>query len=270
MARAWAPRVQGHVYVIGIDPAEGKPTSDDSALEVLDGDTGEEVACLAGKFPPQVLAAYAHQIGTWYNNAWLMCERNNHGHAVLGWLAEHSHLQRLLGEDRKPGWLSSTLGKTALYDAAAEAFLNGTAIVHHFATLDQLASIDGHTLRAPPGEHDDRADAYALACVGRRHARARAGYSWDDVFAVGTGCPAAAINGGWTSGPSVPYTCHADYVADLMRRAREQDYLDGGFGFQCTPNPDFRPDYRGMTAGAGARRAGAGGRRLGSRRPSRG
>jgi hypothetical protein len=63
--------------------------------------------------------------------------------------------------------------------------------LHHFATLDQLASIDGNTLRAPPGEHDDRADAYALACVGRRHARARAGYSWDDVFAVGTGCPAA-------------------------------------------------------------------------------
>jgi hypothetical protein len=112
----FAPPFQGHVYVIGIDPAEGNPTSDDSALEVLDADTGEEVACLAGKFPPQVLASYAHQIGTWYNHALLMCERNNHGHAVLGWLAEHSHLQRLMGQDQKPGWLSSTLGKTALYD----------------------------------------------------------------------------------------------------------------------------------------------------------
>jgi hypothetical protein len=42
----------------------------------------------------------------------------------------------------------------------------------------------------------------------------------------------------------VPYTCHADYVADLNRRAREQDYLDGGggFWFQYTPNPFYRPD----------------------------
>jgi hypothetical protein len=30
-----------------------------------------------------------------------------------------------------------------------------------------LASIDGSTLRAPAGEHDDRADAFALACTAR-------------------------------------------------------------------------------------------------------
>jgi hypothetical protein len=165
---------------------------------------------------------------------------------VLGWLAGNSHLQCLPGKDGKPGWLSSTLGKTALYDAAAEAFLNGQVIVHHFATLDQLANIDGHTLRAPPGEHDDRADAYALASVGRVEVRWRR--SWavpenEPAWRV-SGCP-AAMPGGWTSGPSVPYTCHADYVADLMRRARELDALDGGggFGFQYTPNPQFRPDY---------------------------
>ena len=29
----------------------------------------------------------------------------------------------------------------------------------------QLATIDGSTLKAPEGENDDRADAYALACV---------------------------------------------------------------------------------------------------------
>jgi hypothetical protein len=237
---------EGHVYVIGIDPAEGNPTSDDSALEVLDADTGEEVACLAGKFPPQVLAAYAHQIGTWYNWALLMCERNNHGHAVLGWLAGNSHLQCLLGKDGKPGWLSSTLGKTQLYDAAAEAFLNGQVIVHHFATLDQRASIDGHTLRAPPGDLDDRADAFALASIGRVEVRRRRSWALpENQPSWGlSGCPAARP-GGWTSGPSVLYTCHADHVADLMRRAREMDGLDGGggFGFQYTPTPFFRPDY---------------------------
>jgi hypothetical protein len=43
---------------IGFDgrPAEGNPSWDDSALVVLDAGTGEEVASLAGKFQPAVLA----------------------------------------------------------------------------------------------------------------------------------------------------------------------------------------------------------------------
>jgi hypothetical protein len=38
--------------------------------------------------------------------------------------------------------------------------------VHTFASFTQ-SSIDGSTSRAPDGEHDDRADAFALACAGR-------------------------------------------------------------------------------------------------------
>jgi len=37
--------------------------------------------------------------------------------------------------------------------------------VHSFTTYVQLASIDGVTLQAPEGQHDDLADAYALAIV---------------------------------------------------------------------------------------------------------
>ena len=33
----------------GADPAEGNPTSDDSALTILERDSGEEVASLASK-----------------------------------------------------------------------------------------------------------------------------------------------------------------------------------------------------------------------------
>jgi len=46
----FAVPVPGRKYVIGADPAEGNPTSDDSAATVLDVETGEEVATLAGKF----------------------------------------------------------------------------------------------------------------------------------------------------------------------------------------------------------------------------
>jgi hypothetical protein len=56
-------------YVIGSDPAEGNPTSDDSALEVLDAENGEEVAALAGKFQPSTLASHIDTIGKYFNQA---------------------------------------------------------------------------------------------------------------------------------------------------------------------------------------------------------
>ena len=155
----------GHHYVVGADPAEGNPTSDDSALTVLDRATGEEVAALAGKLQPSTLAAHADAVGRWYNNAELMVERNNHGHAVLLWLRDNSRLRRLSGPDGNEGWLASTKGNALLYDTLADAFRNEETVLHSFATFTQLASIEGSTLAAPEGEHDDRADSYGLACV---------------------------------------------------------------------------------------------------------
>lgn len=160
-------RTPGRAYVIGLDPAEGNPTSDDSALTVLDVLTGEEVAVLSGKFQPSVFAAYADAVGCYYNDAALMVERNNHGHAVLLWLEEHSALRRLKGSDEKPGWLSNALGKTLLYNEMADCFRDKDTTLHSFSTYTQLASIEGSTLRAPEGFHDDLADSYALANVGR-------------------------------------------------------------------------------------------------------
>ena len=153
-------------YCIGADPAEGNPTSDDSALVVLDCQTGEEVASLAGKFQPAVLAAHLDTIGRWYNGACLMVERNNHGHAVLQWLEANSTLPLLSGHDGRTGWLSSGKGKTLLYDACADAFRNKETVLHSFATFVQLSSIEGSSLRAPEGQFDDRSDAYALAVAG--------------------------------------------------------------------------------------------------------
>jgi hypothetical protein len=153
----------GHSYVLGADPAEGNPTSDDSALAVLDRASGEEVAALAGKFQPAVFAAHVDGIAQWYGGAGVLVERNNHGHAVLLWLRDHSSLALGSGLDHKDGWLSNATGKAMLYAQAADAFRQQQTVLHSFATFMQLASIEGASLRAPQGEPDDRAVAYALA-----------------------------------------------------------------------------------------------------------
>lgn len=169
--RIYQAPIHGHTYVVGADPAEGNPTSDDSALTVLDRLTGEEVAALAGKLQPSELARYIKEIGLYYSRAAVMCERNNHGHAVILWLNSNDYSAHLLaGHDGRTGWNSSELGKTRLYDAAADAFRHGETRLHTMEAYLQLASIEGGSLRAPQGEHDDRADSYALALVGRLHA----------------------------------------------------------------------------------------------------
>lgn len=157
----------GRRYCIGLDPAEGNPTSDDSGCTVTDLLSGEEVASFRGKYQPSTFAEYADQLGRYYNDAGVMPERNNHGHAVIGWLKDNSKLKVLPGHDGNPGWLSSSLGKSLLYNAAADAFKDKQTLLHSFDTYTQLASIEGSTLRAPEGFLDDLADSYALAEVGR-------------------------------------------------------------------------------------------------------
>jgi hypothetical protein len=174
------PPVPGRLYVVGGDPAEGNPTSDDSAACVLDAETGEQVAELAGKLEPAAFASALAQLSKWYNGAAVMCERNNHGHAVLLWLRNFApKVRRLEGHDGKEGWMSSALGKTSLYDKAADAFKNAELLIHSFGAFVQLSSIEGNTLRAPEGQHDDRADACALAVAGRAEAlRLARGSGW--------------------------------------------------------------------------------------------
>ena len=153
----------GHTYVIGADPAEGNPNSDDSALTVLDAGTWEETASLAVKVEPTIFAGYIEQIASYYNNAGIMPERNNHGHTLIATLTATGRNRLLTGYDTKAGWLSNVKGKVLLYDACADAVRDQATVIRTPDTISQLASIEASTLRAPEGLHDDRADSFALA-----------------------------------------------------------------------------------------------------------
>src|SRR5262249_36728944 len=145
----YAGPVPGRRYVVGADPAEGNPTSDESALAVLDLRTGEEVASLAGRFEPATFAAHVSAVAGWRGGAPVLVERNNHGHAVLAWLLDHARgLTRLCGDDGRPGWNTTTRGKALLYDGAGEALRDGEAVIHGLDTFSQLAGVEGSTLRA--------------------------------------------------------------------------------------------------------------------------
>lgn len=159
------PQIMGE-YFIGADPAEGNPTSDDSCASVVDMNTLEEVAVVAGKIEPSVFAGYLDTLSTWYNNATILPERNNHGHAVILALDETYGRDCAIGWDDRPGWMSSSRGKALMYSLVANSLKDGEPIIHTDVVLNQLASIEGGTLRAPEDEPDDYATAYSLAIAG--------------------------------------------------------------------------------------------------------
>jgi hypothetical protein len=161
----YAPPQPGRRYVVGADPADAGPQSHDSALEVMDLETGEQVCALAGRFEPAVFADHIDTVGRWYNHAPAFVERNNHGHAVLLALSEHSPLIRLHGLDDREGWLTMATSKAMMWSFAADACRQKACIIHGFATLTQAGAVEGSTLRGPEGQPDDRAVAFALCCT---------------------------------------------------------------------------------------------------------
>lgn len=163
----YAVPARNRQYVIGADPAEGNPTSDNSSFHVLDEISGEEVAALAGKFEPSTFASHIKALSEYFNNAPALPERNNHGHAVILWLRDNSKVRVLSGQDGKAGWQTTSVSKAYMYDKAADAFREEETTVHSFDTLMELLSIEGSTLSAPEGLPDDCATSYCLALLAR-------------------------------------------------------------------------------------------------------
>jgi hypothetical protein len=153
----------GVEYFIGADPAEGNPESDDSVAVVLNED-GEECAVLAGKIEPSTFAEYIYRLHQWYNYSGILPERNNHGHAVILALVDIHEASVLAGWDDNTGWMSSKKGKALMYTTAADYLRDNEVTIHNLTTFTQLSSISGSDLKAPEGDHDDYATAFALAC----------------------------------------------------------------------------------------------------------
>jgi len=164
--QSYTAPLPGTRYVIGADPAEGNPNSDDSAATVLNAYTGKEAASLRGKIEPTVFAAYLDTLAAYYNHAGIMIERNNHGHTVIAALQQSAQHKLLSGYDGKPGWLSNLKGKVILYNHTADIIRDQLCTLRTPELAAQLASIEASTLRAPEGLHDDLADSFALAVAG--------------------------------------------------------------------------------------------------------
>ncbi|MBS1702902.1 MAG: hypothetical protein JST12_14655 [Armatimonadetes bacterium] len=168
-------------YVVGADPAEGITTSkltDSCSADVLDHETGEQVATLHGKWDPKTFGRILDQLGRFYNTALLGVERNNHGHAVLVTLIdiceypniyEHEEYdQRKQSTYKKPGFPTNQKTRTLGLDTLATNLMFNEVLVRSIRTISEMMSfvkLPGGKSGAEKGAHDDKVLSLMVAAM---------------------------------------------------------------------------------------------------------
>lgn len=171
----WKHAHPAHQYVIGCDPAEGLDGQDASCAQVLDASNGAKVAVLHGQIPVQDFGRRIAELAREYNNATVIVERNNHGHALLltldaqgvGNLYRHREPGVVIG---RAGFPTSAPSKTHLVAQLRAALEGGDVTEPDINTLRELMEFQvdaSNRYGAPTGRHDDRAMALMLAVQGR-------------------------------------------------------------------------------------------------------
>lgn len=191
MIRIWERPKPGVQYIIAADPSEGvggkpmgevqinqasglpekhdgKRGGDPGAAVVYERATGKHVATLHAQLPPWVMGDILSQLGTFYNGALVVVERNNHGHAVLLALARDKKYPNIyIGLDKRAGWLTSEVSRITALERLEHAHREG-----HWSTPDTRVLAEVRTFlinpktgkaEAAPGGHDDLVLATAIA-----------------------------------------------------------------------------------------------------------
>lgn len=176
----WEQPLKGFAYVIGADPAEGRG-GDNSVAEVFNAHTGEQVAEFAtNHIPPDKFGLLLIDVGKMYNNAFIVVEANNHGHAVLQVMrTKYYNMYRREVIDRVTkekneilGWNSNGTTKPLLVDNLEEAVreqaikLNGEEAVKEMKIFVQTDVSGKHGFGAEGSGKDDRVIACGLAVQG--------------------------------------------------------------------------------------------------------
>jgi len=192
--RVWKRPQEGRAYVLGVDTATGKDVSDEagtslatsdpdfSVAQVLDRDTGEQVACLRGRIEPDPFAEYTWALAAWYNWAFIVPEKNfGSGIAFIEGLLRRQYPIGLIyqrkrnADDRRSpslqelGFDTNQVTKPQLISIAARAIREMSVLIHDPITLQEhrtfVYKANGR-MEGMRGCHDDCVIGFALGVVG--------------------------------------------------------------------------------------------------------
>lgn len=162
------PKRAGAYYAIGADPAEGVG-GDYSHAVCYDIERRTEVASLRGQFKPVIFARKLKEFAAKYSHGhrWplLAIERNNHGHAVLQELIEHTDYPNLFfAKEDAPGWHSNSITRPIMMDQLIDAVEDAQIKINDMIVLNELMTLINKNgkIEAATGKHDDAVIATAI------------------------------------------------------------------------------------------------------------
>lgn len=159
-------------HYIGGDVAKGLVTGDASAAPVWD-DNYNLNALWHGRIDPDLFADQLEMLGTWYREALIAVEENNHGHTVLNTLKKsYSNLyhrtsyNKLNDETKKElGWWTSEQTKKLAVDNLARLIREKKLGIKSKRFIDECMTYireDNGSTNAQAGSHDDIVMAAAI------------------------------------------------------------------------------------------------------------
>ena len=156
-------------YIIGVDTAAGGSRGDYSCAQVIDRESGMQCAELHGHIAPDLLGRQVAQLSRLYNDALVVVEQNNHGHAVLVHL-EHAGCNNIYDANGKNGFVTNAASRPRTIE-------NMVNLVNEEPTLFKSSRLirecrtfvrqPDASPRASNGAHDDTVMAMAIAQIVR-------------------------------------------------------------------------------------------------------
>lgn len=174
----------GRAYVIGADASSGISTStsepDQSAADVLDAETGEQVAHISTIIEPVEFGRKLYLLGLYYNTALIAVEVNDgHGMTVMNYLRDMGYtmlyMRRVYDQVNKQwvnklGWSTTSKTRPLMLDRLKSAFMTGTIIINDSRTLSEMLAFvrnEKGKFVAAKGAHDDAVLSLAIANIAR-------------------------------------------------------------------------------------------------------
>jgi hypothetical protein len=160
----WLPPQPKGKYVIGVDTAGGGSNGDYTCAQVIDKEAGMQCAELHGHFLPHETADRVARLAQEYNEAYVVIERNNHGHAVYE--AIRKQYANLYENHHPKGWQTNVSTKAQAIEHLGLLLRENMELFRGVRFLREcrtfLRHADGSS-SAAAGAHDDTVMAMAIA-----------------------------------------------------------------------------------------------------------
>lgn len=171
------PRLGCH-YIVSGDVAEGLEQGDFSCADVIEHRTGRQVAQWRGHCDPDEFGVVLMALGTRYNEAWIVPERNNHGLTTVTTIVNAGYpkvyAETIPEPPNKPrrryGWLTTNATRPLIIDNLIMEVREDTHGIACRETFDEMLTFKiqkNGKMEADVGRFDDRVLSIAIA----KHAR---------------------------------------------------------------------------------------------------